>query len=139
MALTDHILGQSVLVLASLAAGSLATLTWQKATAARRQDPNAPVSRDRVLQVLRQRRDEFSDRYRIRIVGITGSMARGEDKLYSDVDVVYEKVGKTTLFDLGGALSDLQDAFNRKVDLIDLRAVSKDAVRHEMERDFLPI
>ncbi len=119
--------------------GSAGTWLWMRRKPAPPIDPDAPVSRDQVVEILRQKKSEFRDRYRIELVGLTGSMARGEDKLYSDVDVVYERAGKTTLFDLGGALSDLQDAFNRKVDLIDFRAISKDAVREEMERDFLPV
>ncbi len=100
-------------------------------------DPDAPAPRERVFEIIREQRDQVRERYKIDLVGVTGSMARGDDKPYSDVDVVYDPVGRPSLFDIGGAMSDLQDAFNRKVDLIDLRFVEKSSVRTAMERDLI--
>ena len=64
--------------------------------------------------------------------------ARGEARSDSDVDILYEIVGKPTLFDLGGLLMDLQDELGRNVDLVD-RGMVKPRIRAVMERDLAPL
>jgi uncharacterized protein len=70
------------------------------------------------------------------LVGVTGSVARGEAGPSSDVDVVYEVAGRPTLFDLGELSMDIKDQLGREVDLIDLRHV-KPRLREAMERDLV--
>ncbi len=41
---------------------------------------------------------------------VFGSVARGEDRDDSDLDILVDPLAETTLFDLGGLLMDLQDA-----------------------------
>jgi len=72
----------------------------------------------------------------LRLVGVTGSVARLEARPESDVDAVYEVAGRPTLFDLGDVQMDLQDALGRPVDLIDLSTV-KPRLRTAMERDLV--
>ena len=70
------------------------------------------------------------------LVGVTGSVARGEAGPASDVDVVYEVAGRPTLFDLGELSMDIKEQLGREVDLIDLRHV-KPRLREAMERDLV--
>jgi predicted nucleotidyltransferase len=74
----------------------------------------------------------------LRLVGVTGSVARLEAGPLSDVDVVYEVSGRPTLFDLGAVQMDLQDALGKPVELIDLRTV-KPRLRDAMERDLVRV
>lgn len=50
-------------------------------------------------------------------IRIFGSVARGDDNLQSDVDLLVDLEQGRTLFDLGGALIKLQDLLGRKVDI----------------------
>ena len=91
-----------------------------------------------VLDVLREERPKARESG-IELVGVVGSVARGDAGPDSDVDVVYDVVGKgVSLFDIGGVLMDLQKRLGRQVDMIDLSVV-KPMVRKFMERDFVPV
>ena len=90
---------------------------------------------DQALGVIRARRTEALE-YGFELIGVIGSVARGDSRPESDVDVVYAVVGEASLFDLGGLLMDLQDDLHRKVDLVDLNHV-RPRVRAIMERDLV--
>jgi len=77
---------------------------------------------DQVLQVLR-REQSRARAVGVELVGVVGSVARGEAGPDSDVDVVYDVTGQPSLFDLGGLMADLEDALGRKVDLVGRRAM----------------
>ena len=56
-------------------------------------------------------------------IRIFGSVARGEDNLQSDIDLLVDLEKGRTLFDLGGALVKLQDLLGRKVDIVTERGL----------------
>jgi len=70
------------------------------------------------------------------LVGVVGSVARGEASEASDVDVVYKIAGRPTLMTLGSIMSDLELAISAPVDLVNLATVP-DLVRIGMERDLV--
>ena len=72
----------------------------------------------------------------VELIGVIGSVARGEAQDQSDVDIAYGVVGKATLFGLGGILMDLQDDLGRRVDMVDLSQV-KPRLRAILERDLV--
>lgn len=79
----------------------------------------APPSLEAVLAVLRDYQPAARE-IGVELVGVVGSVARGEARADSDVDIAYDVVGPgLSLFKLGGLLMDLQDAIGRPVDLID--------------------
>jgi predicted nucleotidyltransferase len=80
---------------------------------------------ERVVQTIRERGDAIEAEYGVRLTGIVGSVARGEERPDSDIDLVFEVTGYTTLFRLGGLAADLQDLFGRPVDLVDPRGMRK--------------
>jgi hypothetical protein len=90
---------------------------------------------DQALDVLRARQS-MARALGVELVGVVGSVARGEERPDSDVDVVYERIGKPSLFDLGGLLMDLQDDLGRGVDLIDPSAMKPDRWTY-MSRDLV--
>jgi len=69
------------------------------------------------LALLRAYKENNASRYGISRIGIFGSVARGEDKRDSDIDIYYEGKPQSLVssFDLHG---DLEKLFGRKVDLI---------------------
>lgn len=62
---------------------------------------------------------------------VFGSVARGEDREGSDLDILVDTLEETTLFDLGGLQHDLENLLQMRVDLATsrgLRAKIRDRV-----------
>ena len=91
---------------------------------------------EQVLETLRGEQDAVR-RNRYRIVGVFGSVARGEAGPDSDVDVVIEAIDpNASLFDLGGVWSVLNEALGRWVDVVELDALRPE-FRRAVERDLV--
>lgn len=90
---------------------------------------------DRALEAIRARREQALARG-IELIGVVGSTARGEEGPDSDVDVVYDVVGRSSLLALSRAMLDLEADLARKVDLVDISRVPDD-VRLAFERDLV--
>ena len=56
-------------------------------------------------------------RHRLANPRIFGSVARGEDRDDSDVDILVDTLEDTTLFDLGGLQHELENLLQMRVDL----------------------
>ncbi|HYD88923.1 MAG TPA: nucleotidyltransferase domain-containing protein [Vitreimonas sp.] len=91
---------------------------------------------DTVLETIRARRDDIEARYGIRLLGVVGSVARGEERPDSDVDITYQVTRGTTLFKLSDAAFELSSEFGREVDLVD-RDGMRPAARAYIERDLV--
>ena len=61
---------------------------------------------EQALAAIRARRDEARAKG-LDLIGVIGSVARGDGRPDSDVDVVYAVVGHASLLDLGGLQMDL--------------------------------
>lgn len=92
---------------------------------------------DTVLATIRERRDEIEARYGIRLLGVVGSVARGEERPDSDVDIAYKVVGYSTLFRIAAAQGELEDALGRKVDVVNISNTRPEA-RAWFERELAP-
>lgn len=90
---------------------------------------------DRALAVIRAHRADARGRG-VDLLGVIGSVARGDAGPESDVDVAYAIIGKPSLFDLGGILMDLQDDLQRRVDFVDVNRV-KLRFKSAIERDLV--
>jgi len=75
---------------------------------------------DQVLGILRKRKSEFAATYGVTAIGVFGSLAKGEAKSDSDVDVVVQ-ISKPDLFMLVGIKNDLEERLHRQVDIITYR------------------
>jgi uncharacterized protein len=91
---------------------------------------------DTALDVIRARRDEIEARYGVRLLGVVGSVARGEERPDSDVDVYAEKAGRPTLFTLADAQIALERDIGRPVDLV-LREELRPAALEFMTKDLV--
>ena len=78
-----------------------------------------------VLAKLEAQLPELRERFSVEIIGIFGSVSRGEDTADSDIDILYTfskgKGSYDTLLDLADYLEDL---FQRKVDIVPLAYLS---------------
>ena len=78
------------------------------------------LNRDEVLDILKKRKAEFAASYGVTDIGIFGSLARGEVKTGSDVDVVV-KMRKPDLFFMVHIKEELEDDYKTKVDIVHYR------------------
>jgi uncharacterized protein len=70
---------------------------------------NVRSQRSKILETARRRG--------VRNIRVFGSVARGEERADSDVDLLVELEASRSLFGLGGFLMDLHDLLGRKVDV----------------------
>ncbi|HEX7800887.1 MAG TPA: nucleotidyltransferase family protein [Asticcacaulis sp.] len=78
--------------------------------------------------------DALLSRHKAANLRVFGSVARGEDKDGSDLDLLVDALPGATLFDLGGLQEELQDMLGVSVDLLtpgDLPASFRAAVLAE--------
>lgn len=73
---------------------------------------------DRVLAVLRGAQPQALE-VGVAFIGVVGSLARGDATEASDIDIVFDVVGRLDYWRLGGLSMDLQEALSRRVDLVD--------------------
>jgi hypothetical protein len=91
---------------------------------------------DKTIETIRACRDDFERRFGVRLVGVVGSVARGEERPDSDIDLVFDIAGMPTLFDLSHAEFELEGALGRKIDLVNREALRPKA-RAYIERDLV--
>ena len=70
-----------------------------------------------VLLPFREKILELAARHGVGNVRVFGSVARGEARSDSDVDLLVDLPPGKTLFDLGGFTADLEELLGRKVDV----------------------
>lgn len=80
---------------------------------------------DAVLNTIRDQRP-YARARGVELIGVVGSVARGEARPDSDVDVVYDVVGRPSYFDLGAIAVALEDVLGRPVDMVGRRAMKPD-------------
>lgn len=78
------------------------------------------MGKNEILEALRSCKKELTEEYGILDIGIFGSVARGEIKTNSDVDVVIH-VLEPDFFMLAGIKNILQERFLRSVDIVAYR------------------
>ena len=75
--------------------------------------------------------------YGVRRIGIFGSFARGDARRTSDVDVLVEfQPGQATFDNFMRLACDLEDLFQRKVDLLTVAGIDK-YIRPQVEREVI--
>ena len=78
------------------------------------------MSRSEIIQVLKEFKEKYAEQYDIQVLGIFGSIARGETKSDSDVDVVV-KMKRQDLFKMIGIKQDLEEILYVPVDVVSYR------------------
>jgi predicted nucleotidyltransferase len=78
------------------------------------------MERDEIIQILRGFVEINRDKYEIIRIGVFGSAARDNMNEQSDIDVVVE-LGKPDLFYLVGIKQDLEEKFQKPVDIVRYR------------------
>ncbi len=89
--------------------------------------------RDKVIELLRERRPEL-DSLGVRSLDLFGSVARGEERPDSDIDILVEFSRPVGLFDLTRVRVRLEEILGRRVDLVP-RDGLKSRIRDEVLRE----
>ncbi len=92
-------------------------------------------------QRIRERRDEIlrvAARHGAGNVRLFGSVARGEDMLESDVDLLVDVTGATTPWFPGSLVADLEQLLGRRVQLVIRRSLSP-LIQDSVLREAVPL
>ena len=87
-----------------------------------------------IIQLLRQHRDELRKRFGVKSLAVFGSVARGEARPDSDVDILVEFEGRATFDRYMGLKFFLEDLLGRRVDLVTRKAL-KPRLRPYVEQE----
>jgi predicted nucleotidyltransferase len=75
------------------------------------------MNRQAILDRLTAEAPALRRKYAVKSLAVFGSVARGDDREGSDLDVLVTFEGKTTFDDFMGLKQDLEELFGRPVDL----------------------
>ena len=93
------------------------------------------------LDILRMKQSDIralAARHGAGNVRVFGSVARGEARPDSDVDLLIDVVGPTTAWFPGGLVNDLEGLLGRRVDIVIARSLSP-LIREDVLRDAVPL
>lgn len=76
------------------------------------------MSRQEILQILRQARPVLESRYAVERLGLFGSYLRGEETRSSDIDLLVSFRREVDLFEFVDLKEFLQEHLHHKVDLV---------------------
>jgi uncharacterized protein len=94
------------------------------------------ITRDEMLQFLKKMKPEIAERYGIISLGLFGSVARGESRPDSDVDVVV-RLREPNLFYLVHIKEALEEALHEHVDIIHYREKMNVFLKRRIDRDVI--
>lgn len=92
-------------------------------------------TKEEILRTLEQLKKEIKARFKVKEIGIFGSVIRKEQKETSDIDVLVDFKDGADIFDLVGLALFLEERFNQEVDVVpkeDLRKEIKESVLKEV-------
>lgn len=87
---------------------------------------NTVLDTDEILAKLRELKPSLMKRYRVREIGLFGSVVRGEQDERSDIDLLVEFTEEADLFDLIGLSLYLEDEFGFPVDVVPRKALREE-------------
>lgn len=88
-------------------------------------------TKDEIIAILRNFKEEFGERYGIEKLGLFGSVARGEQKEDSDIDICV-KLQDPDYFTRMEIKESLEERFNAKVDVVSLTAIMRSLFRNQV-------
>jgi predicted nucleotidyltransferase len=94
-----------------------------------------------VRELLETKREEIlriAEKHGARNVRVFGSVARGESDEASDIDFLVEFGPQVSLLDHAALIRELEEALNRKVDVVSERGL-RDRVRDRVMREVVPL
>lgn len=93
---------------------------------------------EEIKKVLREHKEEFKERFKVKEIGIFGSIIRGERRETSDIDILVDFEDDADLFHLVGLALFLEKKLNQKVDLVPKRAL-REEIKDSVLNEVIPI
>ena len=93
---------------------------------------NKQKSLDEIKKIIHEHNNELTAKYKVKYLGLFGSLARGEQTKGSDIDILVEFNESVGGFLLLASENFLSSILNQKVDLI-----PKKAIKGEFEKNIL--
>lgn len=76
-----------------------------------------------ILSILRAKKAELQQKYRISELGIFGSYARGDFNEKSDIDILVDFDSRIDGFDYIRLAHELEDTFHQKIDMVSRKGI----------------
>lgn len=92
------------------------------------------MTRNDVLNTLKQYKEEKKNKYKIVKIGIFGSVAKDKMTEQSDIDIVVE-LEKQDLFGIIGIKQDLEEKLYRSVDIISYRERMNEFLKRRIDQE----
>jgi len=86
--------------------------------------------RDEIIQILSEHREELREKYKVKSLALFGSVARGEERPDSDVDILVEFQEVVSLFTITRIERELSLLLGRKVDVVDRESIIPQLKKH---------
>lgn len=87
-----------------------------------------------IMEILRNFKADFAEKYGIKKIGLFGSFARAQQKETSDIDVVVT-LKESDFFTLVAIQEELEKLTNNKVDVVNFRDTLRDSLKANILRD----
>lgn len=95
-------------------------------------------STSEIVEMLRRYKEQYAEKCGIETLGLFGSVARGEQDEKSDIDV-FVKLRQTSYYTLMDIKDDLEQLFNKKIDLITIHEAMRALFKRNIEQDAIYI
>lgn len=83
-------------------------------------------TKEEILEILNGLKQDIKATYKVRELGLFGSVVRDEQKQFSDIDILVDFDENASLFDLIGLNRFLEEKLDEKVDVISKRSLRKE-------------
>ncbi len=92
------------------------------------------MSRSEIIQILKEFKEKYSEKYGILLIGLFGSVARDEAKKDSDVDVVV-KIKTPDPFIIVHIKEDIEEQLQLHVDIVRLREKMNPFLKKRIDKE----
>ena len=92
------------------------------------------MDKNRILQFLKEFKEENKNKYHIERIGVFGSVSRNEARENSDIDVVVE-LEKQDLFEIIGIKQDLQTILHCPIDVVSYRYKMNSFLKNRIDEE----
>ncbi len=92
------------------------------------------MTQKKILDYLSTHKERFQKLYHVNKIGIFGSYARNQATAKSDIDIVVD-LNKSTMFGLVAIKEDIEEYFEKHVDIIQIRDRMNSLLRERIEKE----
>ncbi len=89
--------------------------------------------KSKLLNTYKEHINKIAFKHGVRSIRVFGSFARGEETVYSDIDLLVELEPKCSLLDMISMKYEIEDLTGRKVDVVSAKGISPYLVEQIMK------